>query len=111
MKDHIILSVKKGSKIVGPNGSVIVLNEVTDDALDLIEAGASYLMLKESAKEPLKKLSEEKLTKLIEMRKSQKLTRDVAILEMALAEKKSGKMKDPDLTNNTNPKNQNNEPK
>lgn len=91
MKDHIIFSVAKGSKIISPDGSVKVLNEVPDNALDLIEAGATYLMFKESAKDSLKKLSKERLVKIIEMRKSQKLTRDVAILEMALAEKESGK--------------------
>ena len=91
MKDHIIFSVTKGSKIILPDGSVKVLNEVPENALDLIEAGETYLMFKESAKDALKKLSKERLVKIIEMCKSQKRTRDVAIVEMALAEKESGK--------------------
>lgn len=94
MKDAIVFSVKQGSKIVRSDGSVLIVGkEVPENALDLIEAGATFLMFKESAKEPLKKLPEAQLLKLIDMRKSQKLTRDVGILEMALAEKKSGKEK------------------
>lgn len=93
MKEHILLSVPKGSQVRSGKGSLLIVTEVPENALDLIEAGATWLMLKESAKEPLKKLPEAQLLKLIEMRKSQKLTRDVGILEMALAEKKSGKEK------------------
>lgn len=96
MNEHIILSVPKGSHVRSGNGSVTTINEVPENALDLIESGVTWLMLKQSAKEPLKKLSEEKLNKLIAMRRSQKLTHDVAILEMALAEKKSGKDKNPE---------------
>jgi len=93
MKEHIILSVPKGSLLRSGNGSIKKIDEVPENALELLEAGATWLMLKESAKDSLKKLSEERLIKIIEMRKSQKRTRDVGILEMALAEKKSGKDK------------------
>lgn len=93
MKEHIILSVPKGSQVRSGTGSITVIKEVPENALDLIEQGATWLMLKQSAKEPLKKLSKEKLLKLIEMRKSQKITHDVAILEQALAEKEAGKNK------------------
>lgn len=96
MKEDIILSVPKGTQIRSGNGSITTVLEVPDNALDLIEAGATWLMFKQTAKDSLKKLSEEKLNKLIAMRRSQKLTRDVAIIEMALAEKKSGKEKNPD---------------
>lgn len=98
MKDHIILSVPKGSVVRSGKGSIKTITEVPDDALELIENGATWLMLKESAKEPLKKLSEERLVNIITMLKSQKRTRDVGIVEMALAEKKSGKNKDPETT-------------
>lgn len=101
MKEHILLSIPKGSKIIGTDGSVIIVDNVPDNAIDLIEAGATYLMLKDSAKDPLRKLSEERLVKIIEMRKSQKIVRDVGILEMALAEKKSGKGKDPESPEQT----------
>jgi hypothetical protein len=93
MKEHIILSVPKNSQVRSGDGSINTITEVPENALDLIENGATWLMFKESAKEPLKKLPEAQLLKLIEMRRSQKLTRDVGILEMALAEKKSGKDK------------------
>lgn len=96
MKDHIILSVPKNSTVRTGKGSVFTIKEVPENALELIENGATWLMFKESAKEPLKKLSEERLVKIIDMLKSQKRTRDVGIVEMALAEKKSGKTKDPE---------------
>jgi|GEM_PF-5581082 len=91
MKEHIILSVPKNSQVRSGNGTITVITEVPENALDLIEAGTTWLMFKESAKEPLKNLSEERLVKIIEMLKSQKRTRDTGIVEMALAEKKSGK--------------------
>ncbi|WP_265427870.1 hypothetical protein [Chryseobacterium sp. YIM B08800] len=94
MKEHIILSVPKGSVVRSGKGSIFTIKEVPENALELIENGATWLMFKESAKEPLKKLSEERLVKIIDMLKSQKRTRDVGIVEMALAEKKSGKTKD-----------------
>lgn len=94
MKDHIILSVPKGSVVRSGKGSIYTIKEVPENALELIEKGATWLVFKESAKEPLKKLSEERLVNIITMLKSQKRTRDVGILEMALAEKKSGKTKD-----------------
>lgn len=100
MKDHIILSVPKGSVVRSGKGSVKTITEVPENALELIENGASWLMFKESAKEPLKKLPEERLVKIIDMLKSQKRTRDVGIVEMALAEKKSGKIKDTDSKEN-----------
>lgn len=96
MKDHIILSVPKGSQVRSGNGAITTIKEVPENALDLIESGMTWLIFKQSAIAPLKKLSEERLIKIIEMRKSQRITHDVAIVEMALAEKKSGK-KDPDL--------------
>ncbi|MFL9835001.1 hypothetical protein [Chryseobacterium terrae] len=95
MKDHITLSVPKGSQIISPEGTKVV-KEVPENALELIEGGATWLLLKQSAREPLKKLSKEKLIKLIDMRKSQKITHDVAILEQALAEKEAGKNKPDD---------------
>ncbi len=96
MKDHIILSVPKGSRVIDSNGSAKILSEVPENALDLIESGVTWLMFKESAKEPLKKLSKERLTKIIEMLKSQKRMRDMSIVEMALAEKESVKNKEND---------------
>lgn len=94
MKDLIIFSVSKGSKIVGPNGSVVIIgSDVPDNALDLIEAGATYLMFKKEAKDQLKKLPKDRLVKILDMRKSQKLIHDVSVLEMALAEKEAGKDK------------------
>jgi len=100
MKDVIIFSVKKGSHIICPDGSVIIINEVPEDALDLIEAGATYLMFKKEAKDQLKKLPRERLLKIIGMRKSQNLTHDVSVLEMALAEKEAGKDKNDPPVNN-----------
>ncbi|MGD1319537.1 hypothetical protein [Chryseobacterium sp. 2R14A] len=99
MKEHIILSVPKGAIVRSGNGSIKTITEVPDNALELIENGATWLMFKESAKEPLKKQPEERLVKIIDMLKSQKRTRDVGIVEMALAEKKSGK-KEPDAKEN-----------
>ncbi|EPM1459339.1 hypothetical protein RG089_002525 [Elizabethkingia anophelis] len=96
MKDQIILTVPKGSKIIEGNGSVITLNDVPENALELIEAGATYLMFKKDAKEPLKKLPKERLLKILEIRKSQGLKHDVSVLELALAEKEASKNKPAD---------------
>lgn len=93
MKDCIILSVKKGSMIRKGDGSTLVLNEVPDNALELIELGATYLMFKKEAKDQLKKLSKERLLNMLEMRKSQGLKHDVSVIEMAIAEKEASKNK------------------
>lgn len=91
MKEVIILAVPKGSIIRKGDGSTVVLDEVPENALDLIESGATYLMLKKEAKDQLKKLSPERLQNIIKVRKSQNLMHDVSVLEMALAEKMAGK--------------------
>ncbi|MDV3662470.1 hypothetical protein CMU51_00145 [Elizabethkingia anophelis] len=96
MKDNIILSVPKGTQIRKSDGSFITLNDVPENALELIEAGATYLMFKKDAKEPLKKLSKERLIKILEIRKSQGLQHDVSVLELALAEKEASKNKPAD---------------
>lgn len=93
MKEAIILSVPKGTQLRKGDGSTMILNEVPENALDLIEQGAVYLMFKKEAKDQLKKLSKERLLKILEMRKSQGLKHDVSVLEMALAEKESAKNK------------------
>jgi len=96
MKEHIILSVPSGSRILHSNGSVETLNKVPDNALELLEAGATHLMFKESAKEPLKKLGKERLMSLISVLRAQKRTRDLAIVELALAEKEANKNSKPE---------------
>ena len=47
MKDHIILSVPKGSRVIDSNGSAKILSEVPENALDLIESGTSLKILAE----------------------------------------------------------------
>ncbi|UKB81252.1 hypothetical protein [Chryseobacterium sp. MEBOG07] len=94
MKEIIILAVPKGSIIRKGDGSTVVLNDVPENALELIEAGATYLMLKKEAKDQLKRLSNERLQNIIKVRKAQNLIHDVSVLELALAEKMAGKNKD-----------------
>lgn len=100
MKEFIILSIPKGTIVRKGDGSTMQINEVPDNALELIENGATYLMFKKEAKDQLKKLSNDRLQALIKVRKSQNLTHDVSILEMALAEKMSTKIKDPEPVKN-----------
>ena len=57
MKEVIILAVPKGSIIRKGDGSTVVLDEVPENALDLIESGATILMLKKRQKTSLKTFS------------------------------------------------------
>ena len=98
MKEGIILNVPIGSVVRKVGGSYETLTGIPEDALDRIEKGATYLRLNEDAISSLKKLPKERLLKILEIRKIQKIESDISILEIVLSEKESSKKEKTDVS-------------
>lgn len=82
-KKFFKLRVKKGTKIISAAGDYTV-SEIPDKALELLEAGSSWLQFTEDAAQALSKLAEQRLKKIKFLRSNQGFTSDVEILDRAL---------------------------
>ncbi|MCT3671987.1 hypothetical protein HZQ94_02130 [Elizabethkingia anophelis] len=88
--DLAVLTLPKGFQ-VHYNGSVKIITEVPEDALELIEKGCTWLILKTDAVEVLSSWDKSRLEKLRDLRKQQGIKHDVVIIEATL--KSIGKTK------------------
>lgn len=91
MKDYIVLTAPKGSVIYKGDGSVVTINAVPDNALELIEQGVTWLMFKKSAAEKLSRLSADRLQKLLKLRQDQKFSHDAEVIQEAISLKEKKK--------------------
>lgn len=82
-KKFFKLRVKKGTKIISATGDYTV-SEVPDNALELLEAGSSWLQFTEDAAPALSKLTEQRLRKIKLLRQTQGFDSDVEVLDRAL---------------------------
>ncbi|MDV3668213.1 hypothetical protein CMU39_09270 [Elizabethkingia anophelis] len=93
--DLAVLTLPKGFQ-VHYNGSVKTITEVPENALELIEKGCTWLILKTDAVEVLSSWEKSRLEKLRDLRKQQGIKHDVVVIEAAL--KSLGKTKAPKET-------------
>lgn len=85
MEKYFLLTVPKGSTVHTASSSKVI-TEVPANALDLLSAGCTWMMLKPDASDFLKKQPKTKLEALLRMRRKQGFKSDVEIIEKALAE-------------------------
>lgn len=88
--DLAVLTLPKGFQ-VHYNGSVKIITEVPENALELIEEGCTWLILKRDAVEILSGWDKYRLERLRDLRKQQGIKHDVNIIETTL--KSLGKTK------------------
>jgi hypothetical protein len=91
MDKYFLLTVKKGAVRI-QDGSSKAINEVPDNAFDLLCEGCTWMVLKNDAVEFLKEKPKEKLEALLKLRKQQGYKSDVEIITKAL---KSAKVTKP----------------
>lgn len=88
--DVAILTLKTPFQI-HKDGSVKTIKEVPKNALELIEEGCTWLVLKKEAQQVIAKWSAERIQKVLALRTQQGIKHDVGILSAALEAKGKSK--------------------
>ena len=81
--DLAFLTLPKGFKI-HKDGGIKTINEVPKNALELIEEGCTWLILKKDAATTISKWSIDRIQKLLDLRAKQGFKHDVEVLKNAL---------------------------